>query len=471
MLDKQLIQLLISEAMDRGAGFAEIFFEDRHSRSIGLEDGMVDQITSGVQRGVGIRIKKNDSTIFGFSENLEEVALLNVVQTLMQAISLQPKGESITIDFTQKFASNPSPIENDPRDVDLGRKVELLNRMDKKCRSVDTLISQVTAVYFESYHNIQIANSSGLYVEDERCRIRLRCQAIATRSDKSRQGFGSWGPGIMGGYEQLRKNLIPEEIAIEAAEQALTLLEAEPAPSGQLPLVVTNGVGGVLVHEACGHGLEGDVTSRSGSVYADKMGKKVAPSIVTVIDDGSIPNQWGSGTFDDEGNMCKKNVLINEGYLTSYMHDAETGRSSGQSLTGNGRRASFRHLPMPRMTNTYIESGEHTPEQIIGGTDFGIFARSFGGGVADMATGMFSFNVREGYIIRKGRITNPVTGITVVGNGPSVLQKIDMVGNDLELAPVLCGKDGQKAMVTVGQPTIRISEVTIGSIGNTGRRG
>lgn len=466
MLDDGLLQRALAVALDQGAEFAEIFVEDRHSRSLASEDGRVDQVISGGQCGAGIRIRRNGATAFAFTEELHDASLLQAVRTAAGAVSLQPEGKTISVNLNPRPVSqsvtNPSPVDTDPRTIPIEDKVAFLERMDRAAHSADPMISQVTAVYFESHHHIKIANSYGFIAEDERCRVRLRAQAIASRGEVSHQGFGSWGPGKTGGYEQFDAMPSPEEIATEAARQAIVLLEAGPAPSGRLPLVVTNGVGGILVHEACGHGLEGDVVSRSGSVYSGRLGQRVAPSCVTVVDDGSMTGEWGSGTFDDEGHPCRRNVLIDEGHLASFMHDATTADREGVNPTGNGRRASFRHLPMPRMTNTYVAPGSYHPEEIIGATDYGIYARSFGGGVADMATGMFSFTVREGYVIRNGRIEHPVTGVTIVGNGPEVLEQVDMVGNDLALAPVICGKDGQKAMVCVGQPTLRIREVTIG---------
>lgn len=462
MLDHSLLSALLRRASGRGADFAEVFVERRSSRSLAAEDGRVDQATGGTQHGAGICVVCGGTTVFAFTEELTEASLLEAVDTVTSAARSQPEETVLSIDLTQRHCANPSPVYEDPRQVPMSAKVAMLEQADRAARAVDPCISQVSAVYFESHHLIQIANTRGVLAEDERCRVRVRVQAIATRAGRASQGFGSWGPGETGGFERFAVLPSPASVGAEAARQALVLLEAGPAPAGRMPLVITNGVGGILFHEACGHGLEGDVVTRAGSIYAGRLGQMVASPAVTAIDSGVVPNAWGSGTFDDEGNPCQRTVLIAEGRLESYMHDAASARRDGVAPTGNGRRASFRHLPMPRMTNTYIDNGPYTPEQVLAATDNGIYARNFGGGVADMATGTFSFTIREGYVIRNGRLDYPVTGVAVVGNGPDALANVDMVANDLALAPVICGKDGQKAMVCVGQPTLRVSSVTIG---------
>lgn len=461
-VDRSLLERALARAARRGGEFAEVFVEERSSRSLALEDAAVDQVTGGRQRGLGIRVVRGPTSAFAFTEDLSERGVLAAADGAADALAGAGADRDVHVDLVERRDQDPSPVKRPPGDLEVAAKAVLLGRADAAARAVDPHITQVTAVYFESHHRIQVANTEGLLTQGERCRVRLRAQAIATRPGRHRQGFGSYGPGETGGMEVLDRLPAPEEIGREAARQALALLDARPALSGRVPLVIANGVGGVLFHEACGHGLEADVLVHPQAVYAGKLGQLVASPLVTAVDDATVPRAWGSAAFDDEGTPSQRTVLIEEGRLAGYMYDAFGARRDGRRPTGNGRRASFRHLPIPRMSNTFILAGEHDPADIVAATPHGVYARNFSGGVVDMVTGTFTFNIREGYLIEDGRIQEPLAEMAVVGNGPDVLARVDMVGNDLELAPVICGKEGQKAMASVGQPTLRISEVTVG---------
>jgi TldD protein len=319
-------------------------------------------------------------------------------------------------------------------------------------------VSQVSAGYNEDHREVQIANSEGLLVADDRTRVRLGVQVVAQREGRVETGSESLAGHA--GFELFRGD--SAAIAEQAAERALTMLGARPAPAGPTTVVVGNGFGGVLFHEATGHGLEADAVQKRASVYAGKLGERLASSIVVAYDDGSLPGEWGTDAIDDEGTPSQSTRVLDEGKLCFYLYDLTRARKDGSRSTGNGRRQSFRHLPIPRMTNTYIAPGAAAPEEIIGEVKRGVFAKSFAGGQVEPATGNFVFGVSEGYLIENGRVTAPLKGVTLLGNSLDVLQKIDAVGNDLAFKSGFCGKDGQQVPVGTGQPTVRISTLTVG---------
>jgi TldD protein len=303
-----------------------------------------------------------------------------------------------------------------------------------------------------------VANSDGLLAADDRTRVRLGAQVVARREDRVESGMESLAGHA--GFELFDAD--PAGVADEAARRALTMLDARPAPAGPMPVVVGNGFGGVLFHEATGHGLESDAVQKHASVYEGRIGDRLAPEIVTAYDDGTMPHEWGTDAIDDEGTPCQATRVIDEGRLCVFLYDLLRARREGRDSTGNGRRQSFRHLPIPRMTNTYIAPGDATREEIIAGVDRGLYAVSFAGGQVEPATGDFVFGISEGYLIEGGRVTAPVRGATLIGNGIEALSRIDAVGDDLAMKSGFCGKDGQQVPVGTGQPTVRISEMTVG---------
>ena len=362
-------------------------------------------------------------------------------------------------DLTTQEPELVHPIENTPSKITKDKKVKLVTTADKAARGYDNKIRQVMASYSDKQQKIMVANSNGLMIEDERTYTRMRVRAIA--SDGTEMQTGSENPGRQMGFE-LFDDYPADKIAAEAARQAVTMLEAEPAPSAKLPVVINNGFGGVLFHEACGHGLEADAVQKGASVFANKVGEQVASELVTALDDATVRNGWGSFGVDSEGNQAQRTVLIEDGVLQDYMYDKKSARKEGRKSTGNGRRNSYRSLPLPRMTNTFIAEGQSTRNEIISAVDDGFYAKKLSGGQVEPTTGEFVFNVSEGYLIKDGSIAQPVRGATLVGRGIDVLKKVSMVGNDLDLAPGMCGKEGQSVPAGVGQPTLLIDEITVG---------
>ncbi|MCG4585577.1 TldD/PmbA family protein, partial [Anaerosalibacter bizertensis] len=330
-------------------------------------------------------------------------------------------------------------------------------------KNYDEVISQVTVSYLDEEQNVLIANSEGLMAEDKRVRTRMAIQSVATKSGEMQIGFSA--PGASMGFE-FYENIDIEEHGREASRIAKTMIDAEFCPSGKMPVVIHNGFGGVLFHEACGHGLEATSVAKNTSVFSNKLNEKVASSVVTAIDDGTIPNEWGTTNIDDEGTPTRKNLLIENGILKGYLVDKLNGRRMDYEPTGSSRRQSYKLPPTSRMNNTYIANGKSTFEEIISNTESGLFAKKLGGGSVNPATGDFNFAVMEGYLIENGKITKPVRGATLIGNGTEVLDKIDMVGNNLKLAQGMCGSVSGLVPVNVGQPTIRVKNLTVG-----GRKG
>ncbi|MGH2957065.1 MAG: TldD/PmbA family protein, partial [Solirubrobacterales bacterium] len=349
-------------------------------------------------------------------------------------------------------------VEVDPASVPAERKAELLRELDDRARAAGDEISQVSAAYAEGRRRVAVANSEGLHAADDRTRVRLGAQVVARSNGAVETGFETLG--ALRGFELLDGD--PARIAEQAADQALTLLDADPAPAGEMTVVVGGGFGGVLFHEMTGHGLEADAVQKGASVYAGKLGEKVAEPLLTAYDDGKMPGEWGTGAIDDEGTPCRRTAVIEEGRLSSLLYDRLRARRDGTESTGNGRRESFRHLPIPRMTNTYIAPGEAEPEEIIAEVERGFYAVSFGGGQVEPATGDFVFGVSEGYLIEGGRVTRPCRGATLIGNCLQALSRIDAIGSDFEMKTGFCGKAGQRAPVGTGQGHVRIRGITVG---------
>ncbi|HEY3434544.1 MAG TPA: TldD/PmbA family protein, partial [Solirubrobacterales bacterium] len=352
----------------------------------------------------------------------------------------------------------PLPIEHRPEDVPARRKAEMLRELDERGRAKGSEIAQFTASYAEARREIAVANSDGLFSADDRTRVRIGAQAVARRNGTVETGAETLGAHR--GFELLEDD--PGQIAEQAAAKALTLLDAVPAPSGSMPVVVGGGFGGVLFHEMTGHGLEADHIQKGASVYVGKLGEQVAEPLLNAYDDGRLPGEWGSDAIDDEGQPTQMTQVIEGGRLTSYLYDRLTADKAGVESTGNGRRESFRHLPIPRMTNTYIAPGEATPEAIIADVERGFYAVSFGGGQVDPATGDFVFGVSEGYLIENGEVTRPCRGATLIGNCLEALAAIDAVGDDFFMKTGICGKGGQKVPVGTGQGHVRVRAMTVG---------
>ncbi|HYM50313.1 MAG TPA: TldD/PmbA family protein [Candidatus Limnocylindrales bacterium] len=460
LLDPSLADSVIRRALRSGADFAELFVERKRNQSVSVEESQVQRVNSGNDRGAGLRIIHGGVVSYIYTEDLSEDGLLKTADV---AASVGRRGGgSFALSEIAGMPHKPQAVEVDPQTVDAEAKIELLLEADQAARAAGGEIRQVAVGYGESRQEILVVTSEGIRHQDARTRVRLMVHAVAERNGEIQTAMEA--PGAQRGFEFF-DDTSPADYARMAAERALMLLTAAPSPAGTMPVVVGNEFGGVLFHEACGHGLEADFVSKGSTVFAGKIGQQVASPIVTAIDDGTLPARWGTLAVDDEGVPTRRNVLIQDGVLVSYMFDRLRAGQLAHPATGNGRRQSYQHLPIPRMTNTFIAPGAHSVEGIIAATPRGLYARKLGAGQVDVITGDFVFAVTEGYLIEGGRIGRPVRGATIVGNGPRALHKIDMVGNDLKLAPGTCGKEGQGVPVSVGQPTIRISELLVGGTG------
>ena len=459
MIDGDVLSKVLSAAVRSGAEFAEVFAEDKRSTSAGLDDGRIEQVTSGRDRGAGIRVVKGDTTGFAHTADLSEAGLMAAAESAAAAAS-QGGGGTHVVPLTRRSGTNVNTIQRYPDQVSKSTKVELLRRVDEAARGAGAAIVQVSAGYGDSRRRILVANTEGVLAEDEQVRALIRISAVANGDTGMQTGFQSAGQTV--GFEMF-DSVDVEDLARDAARQAITKLAARPAPSGSLPVVIKRGSGGVLFHEACGHGLEADLVAKGASVYRGKAGELVASPLVTLVDDGTMSTEWGAIGIDDEGHPSQYNVLIQDGVLTDYMWDYLRARKEGRAQSGNGRRQSYMHLPMVRMTNTYVLNGTEQPDDIVKATDHGVYIAHLGGGSVNTATGDFVFGMTEAYLIENGEITEPLREGNLVGNGPQVLRDIDLLGNDFGMGnPGTCGKDGQGVPVGDGQPTLRVKTMTIG---------
>ena len=460
MIEEAVISRVLGTAMRTGGEFAEVFAEDKRSSSAMLDDGKVEELTSGRDRGAGIRVVVGDTTGFAHTADLSEAGLTSAAEAAAAAARSGGGGTNV-VALTRQPAGRGYDIEVYPSDVPKATKVELLTRANDVARSAGSAITQVSASYADSRRNILVANSEGLLTGDETVRTMFAVSCVATGDTGMQTGRESIGHTV--GFELFDMYDV-EELARTAAGRALTKLNARPAPSGQLPVVIGAGGGGVMFHEACGHGLEADLVGKGASVFRGRVGEQVASPLVTLVDDGTMAREWGCLAIDDEGHPSQRNVLIQDGVLTDYMWDYLRSRKEGRaSSSGNGRRQSYQHLPMVRMTNTYLLDGTSTPDEIISSTDNAVYIKHLGGGQVNTATGDFVFGMTEAYLIENGEITEPLREGNLIGNGPEVLLNIDAVANDFAMGPPgTCGKDGQGVPVGDGVPTLRVTGLTIG---------
>lgn len=457
MLDKQLIDKILTEALSTGGDFAEIFVEKKSSSNLFMIDGKVESSISGRDFGIGIRIFKGLFSVYGYTNDMNEESLLKATKKIASSIS--GTKEDITINLIKQDIENINKIQIYPQDIKKSEKIELMKIASHSAKDYDKHISQVRVSLGDVKQNILIANSEGLFTTDERVRGRISIESVATNGNDMQTGRIS--PGASAGFEFFR-NMDIEAEAREASRIAKTMLFASYAPSGKFPVVIDNRFGGVIFHEACGHGLEASSVAKGNSIFAGKMGQMIASPLVSAVDDGTLPNEWGSLTIDDEGHKTQRNLLIENGILKGYLVDKLNGRRMGIKSTGSGRRESYKYAPTSRMTNTFILNGKSSFDEIIKNTEYGIYAKNMGGGSVNPATGDFNFAVMEGYIIRNGEICEPVRGATLIGNGGEVLKKIDMVGNNLGFGQGMCGSSSGSIPTNVGEPTIRVSEITVG---------
>ncbi|MYJ41348.1 MAG: TldD/PmbA family protein [Acidimicrobiaceae bacterium] len=459
MLDTDLVNRTLAVAMRTGADFAEIFAEDRRSSSAILDDGRVEEVVSGRDRGAGIRVVAGDTTGFAHTADLSESGLASAAGAAAAA-ARRGGGGTRTVAVSAVRTPRRLEVRIPPEEVPKDRKVALLTAADAAARSAGGAITQVSARYGDGRRRILVADSDGLFTSDDQVRTLFSVSCVATGDTGMQTGRES--AGRTAGFELFDLYDV-EEMARRAAQRALTKLTARPAPSGEMPVVVGPGGGGVLFHEACGHGLEADLVAKSASVFAGRIGETVAAPMVTLIDDGTMAGEWGHYGIDDEGKPAARNVLIADGVLTDYMWDRLRARKEGRASSGNGRRQSYQHLPMVRMTNTYIDNGDADPDDIVADTSHGVYVAQLGGGQVNTATGDFVFGMTEAYLIENGRITAPIREGNLIGNGPDVLTRIDALGNDFAMgSPGTCGKDGQGVPVGDGTPTLRVTALTVG---------
>ena len=460
VLDEVVVRDVLRTALRSGGRFAEVFAEERRSTSIRLDDRRIEEVTEGTDRGAGIRVIVGDTTAYAYSNRLDPAALTEAAEAA--AAAARGSGSTELVDLRRgeplvSVATN-EPMAGVPRD----RKVAWLREAEDAARSHAPEVRQVVVGYGDSLQRLLVASSEGTWAEEERHRVRLIAQVVAAREGVVQTGFE--GPAALGGAEVLEAHP-PAETGAEAARIAVTMLDGVPAPAGELPVVVGPAGGGVLFHEACGHGLEADTVGKEASVYRGRLGERLASTLVTGVDDASVPGAWGSFAVDDEGTPSARTVLFQEGVLVGMLYDRFWAGRDGADLTSNGRRQSYAHLPIPRMTNTSILPGTSDPDDIVAGTERGLYAKSLGGGQVNPATGDFVFGVSEAYLIEGGRITTPVRGANLIGNGIDILAGVDAVAGDFEARPGTCGKDGQGVPVTTGSPTLRIARMTVGGTG------
>jgi len=457
---------ILREILKEGSEFADLFFEQTSSVVIVLEEDRIEKIISGLDMGVGLRILHQGKTLYGFTNHLTEESLLCLARRLSQATKEDRKVE--VSQLVQKPFSPPSspssstplsPIEKHPKEISIGEKVSVVKRGNEVARKLDGHVRQVRVLYRDFSQVLSIANSDGNTVEGERVGTVFSVQAVSAKGEALQTGYEPVG-GTMG-FEIFDFHP-PEEVAEVAAKRSVLMLSARKAPMGRMAVVLSSEAGGTMIHEAIGHGLEADLAQQGLSVYSKKIGERVASPPITVVDDPTLPRRRGSYAFDDEGVPSRKTVLVEKGVLKSYLYDRLSALKDGVESTGNGRRESYQHKPIPRMSNTMIVPGEIKPEEIIRSVEKGLFVRKMGGGQVNTVNGDFVFEVSEGYLIEKGSLSEPVRGAILIGSGPQVLKEIDMVGDDLGFGIGTCGKDGQGVPVGDAQPTLRIPELVVG---------
>jgi len=448
---------VLKAALAHGGEYADIYVEETANTSIVAEEKRIEKVITGRDRGAGIRVISNLKTYFAYTNDTSEKGLLEAASVVAKGVQKgEPRGD---INLKRKEVAPGFEIKRLPAAATVDEKVALVNRGQETAWAFDKRIRQVRVVYGDAARNVAIVNSLGEWVEEERNSLLFLCNAVSAEGDSIQTGYEPLG-GILG--LEAFDETPPEAIAEKAAKRAIMMLGARRAPGGKMAVVLSSEAGGTMIHEAVGHGLEADLALQNLSVYSGKIGERVASELITVLDDATIPHKRGSFFFDDEGTPAEKTVLVENGVLKTYMCDRLNSMRSGLKPTGNGRRESYHHRPIPRMTNTIITPGKESPEAIVKSLDKGLFVRKMGGGQVNTVNGDFVFEVTEGYLIENGKVGEPVRGATLTGNGPDILMKIDMVGSDLGFGIGTCGKDSQGVPVSDAQPTLRIPEITVG---------
>ena len=459
-------QEILREALKEGGEFADLFFEQTHSVVIICEEDRIEKVISGLDMGMGLRVLFGGKTFYGFTTEISEESLFNLARKISRSAKEGGEEKFMSLLAPDRLALSSHliskslyPIQKHPEGLSIEERVSVVKRANKVARRLDPRVQQVKVLYRDVGQKLSIYNSEGLFIEGERVGTVFSVQVVSAKGDIIQTGYEPVG-GTMG-FELLDLHP-PEEVAEVAAKRSLLMLSAQKAPMGRMPVVLSSEAGGTMIHEAIGHGLEADLAQQGLSVYSKKMGEEVASPLITVVDDPTLPQRRGSYAFDDEGVPSRRTVLVEKGILKSYLYDRLTALEEGVESSGNGRRESYQQKPIPRMSNTMILPGEMNPEEIIHSVEKGLFVKKMGGGQVNTVNGDFVFEVSEGYLIEKGSVGEPVRGAMLIGNGPKVLQDIDMVGNDLGFGIGTCGKDGQGVPVSDAQPTLRIPELVVG---------
>ena len=458
MISREVCQRVLAKAVSTGADYAEIFAENTVNHNVSMIANKVDGIKDTVIAGAAIRVYKDLRSVMASTVDMSEEGLLRCAESAAEALG---QGQAqMDIVLKERIFGDIHPVKVVPSSCGNAEKVAILKEGYFAAKEYDESVVQVSGNLLDVDHNILIANTEGVYAQDRQIRTRMAISAVADKGSGTQTGF--FGPGRRMGLETFTELIDPKSVGIRAAKQAVTMAGAGYCPAGVMPVAIDNGFGGVIFHEACGHGLEASSVAYGQSVFAGKLGQQIANPKVTAIDDGTIPGAWGSVNIDDEGTPAQRNVLIEKGILKSYMVDKFNGRRMGLPSTGNARRQSYRYTPTSRMTNTYIAAGEDKNEDIIGSIEYGLYAAAMGGGSVNPVTGEFNFSVNEGYMIRNGKICEPVRGAALVGKGSEVIRNIDMVGSDMEMGQGMCGSSSGSVPTNVGQPLIRVSTITVG---------
>lgn len=457
MLQNDVIKTALSIALSTGADYAEVFAENTKQKKISMISAKVEDIEDAIITGVGIRIFKGTRSVSGCTSSLEPNAIYACARKVADALDGSASISDIVL--RERVFTDIHPVKRYPVETANATKIDFLREAWNAAKNYDEVISQVEGSLLDVDHNIMIATSEGLIAHDRQVRTRIRLNAIASKNGENQTG--SCAPGARVGME-LFDQFNPKDVGIEAAREARVMIDAGYIDAGTMPVAIENGFGGVIFHEACGHSLEASSVAKGNSQFCGKLGQQIANPKVTAIDDATIPNAWGSFNIDDEGTPAQKKILIENGILKSYMIDKLNGRRMGMESTGSSRRQSYAYEPTSRMSNTYIAAGTDEDKDIIGSIEYGLYAKNMGGGSVNPVTGQFNFAVSEGYIIRNGKICEPVRGASLIGKGSDVIMNIDMVGKNLLRGQGMCGSSSGSIPTDVGQPLIRVSSITVG---------
>ena len=459
MLKEQTAHQVLDCALSEGASFADLFIERNQALAISLKSSKVDQISDGIDFGIGIRVLFGTKVLYGYTNTTDADELIRITR-LLCAMDRQAGAAPATINFSKRVLNRiPDGIQGLNQRVDLDERIRFLKKIDALTRATSSEITQVSANALERFQQIEVFNTHGLHAEDQRFYTRIASEAVASNGTQKDTGF--YGPGGFGGWE-LTRTIDPAFIASEITRKALTSLHADSCPAGKMPVIIDNAFGGTIFHEACGHLLETTSVEKKASVFWDQKGKQIANEVVSAVDDGTIEEGWGSIRLDDEGMPTQKTQLIKDGILTNFMSDYVGELKTGHPRTGSARRQSYKFAPASRMRNTFIEPGKHKLEELIGSIDNGLYARSMGGGSVKPGTGEYNFAVQEGYLIKNGKIDRPVKGATLIGTGPETLSRISMVADNFKIMAGMCGSVSGSIPASVGQPAIKVDEILVG---------